>query len=503
MIAFSWTKPNGKKLEKAERFFWNPHPFSAMVGGIRNAKTTAACRRTIFLALAFPGNKGLMARYENTALEITTLAVFKDEIKRLNDNRWGAGPIIKRVNESDNFLELNNGSLIYWRHLDKPEDAQGTEWGSVHIDELHEVKEDTFNQLKARMTYWNPRRIAEFLANPEYMRMQREFLGCNVTPKAYFYITQNPSPNWTKTRIKDNVDNEFYVIESTTMDNLENLPPEWWDSVKNMPDEWKKRMLEGSWEIAGGQVYKEFSTSIHVIDEFPIPDYWERLRGIDFGLRNPTAVSWFAVDDFGNLFIYDEHYETGMLPEAHAKVIKAKSVKSSEGAIDYFNSYESNGKTYLRIIADPAGQSRSIVSGDRLFDEYMEHGISCESGNNDFSLGYTRVSQYLHVDPDHVHPITGEKGSPRLFIFRKCINTIKEYIGYEWENVKKPNERDASEKPKKKADHIMDETRYVIATRPEPSKLVKKQEPITRYVAMAKNAFTQANDDTDTGEVWN
>ena len=503
-VAFNWTKPNGQRLEKAERFFWNKHPFSAMVGGIRNAKSTSAVRRTIFLALAFPGNRQLIARYRNTDLEKTTLLIFKEEIKRINDGRWGPGPVISKVKEAENYVELVNGSCVYWAHLDKPEDVQGSEWGSVHIDELHECKEDTFNQLKARMTYWNPQRVGEFLASKERMRMQREFLGVNVRPTAYFYITQNPHPNWTKKRIKENVDGEFFVIESSTMDNIENLPPEWWDSVKNMPDDWKKRFLDGSWDIAGGQVYKEFSTNIHVIDEFPIPDWWERLRGLDFGLRNPTAVSWFASDEYGNLFIYDEHYETGMLPEAHAKVIKAKSLKLDQpdpSRPAYFNSYEHSGKTYLKIIADPSGRSQSIVSGDKLFDEYMEYGISCEPGNNDFAFGYMRVSQYLHLDPDHVHPITGEKGSPRLFIFRKCANTIKEFIGYEWEAVGDTEERDPSERPKKHADHLMDEIRYVMATRPEPSRIVTKQEPMGRHVAMAQNAFT--SEEKDDVETWN
>ncbi len=493
--AFSWLKPNGKRLEKAEKFFWNPHPFSAMVGGIRNAKTTAAVRRTIFLSLAFPGNKALEARYENTALEISTLAVFKEEIKRLNDGKWGPGPIIKKVNETDNFLELVNDSLIYWRHLDKPEDAQGTEWGIVHVDELHEVKEETFNQLKSRMTYWNPRRIAEFLANEKYMKWQKQFLGMNVTPQNYFYVTQNPSPNWTKKRIKENPQNEFYVIESSTMDNIENLPPEWWDSVKNMPDEWKKRFIEGSWEIAGGQVYKEFSTSIHVIDEIPLNPQWRRQLGQDFGLRHPTVVLWTATDEYGNVFVYNEHYEAGKLPEYHATVIKAKSDQ-------YVPTYEFEGKTFIETVADPSGKNRSIASAEKLFDEYLLHGIACKAANHDFPLGYTRVSQYLHVDPDHIHPVTGMRGSPRLFIFRNCQNTINEFISYEWKTLPDNVNRAESEEPKKVKDDAMDTLRYIMVERPEPSTIAKKQEPATHYQRAAAAAF-EPNEEEEAESLFN
>lgn len=489
-IAFNWTKPNGKKLEKAEAFFWNPHPFSAMVGGIRNAKTTAACRRTIFLALAYPGNRGLMARYENTDLEKSTLLIFKEEIARLNGGKFAPGPIIKRINNTDNVITLYNGSEIYWAHLDKPEDVQGSEWGSVHIDELHEIHEDTFNQLKSRMTFWNPMRIAEFRADKERLKMQKEILGYNVLPTNYFYITQNPNPNWTKKRIKENVNNEFYVIESTTEDNKENLPPGWYEEqLRTMPKEFIDRFMMNDWDIAGGTIYKEFATSIHVIDEFPIPTHWERLRGLDFGLRNPTAVSWFAADEYGNLFIYDEHYQTGMLPEGHAEVIKAKSIIPGGGPIRYFNSYNTDGKDYLSMIADPSGQNRSIANEEKLFDEYLTYGISCTPGNNNFSFGYTRVSQYLHVDLEHIHPITKQKGSPRLFVFRNCVNTINEFIGYAWKDVPTSQDRDPDEKPKKVNDHLMDEIRYVVASRPEPSVLPKDEPAPTAYARMAQSAF--------------
>lgn len=495
---FNWTKPNGKRLEKAEAFFWNPHPFSAMVGGIRNAKTTAAVRRGIFLSLAYPGNKGLIARYQNTDLESTTWYIFQEEIKRLNGGVWGPGQVIANINESKGIVTLTNGSTIWRKHLDKPEDAQGGEWGWVYIDELHEVAEDTFNQLKSRMTYWNNMRIDEFKADKHRLAMQKQVLGFNAEPTNYFFITQNPNPNWTKKRIKENVNKEFFVIESTTEDNKENLPPGWYEEqLRTMPKEFIDRFMMNDWDIAGGTIYKEFTTSIHVIDEFPIPVHWERLRGMDFGLRNPTAVSWFAADEYGNLFIYDEHYETGLLPEAHAKAIKAKSIMPGAGPITrYFNSYQrEDGKVYLSMIADPSGKNRSIANNEKLFDEYMTFGISCIPGNNDFAFGYNRVSQYLHVDPEHIHPITKQKGSPRLFVFRKCINTINEFIGYAWKDVPNGQDRDPEEKPKKVNDHLMDEIRYVLASRPEPSALPKDEPAATEHQILSSIAFTKQEND--------
>ena len=63
------------------------------------------------------------------------------------------------------------------------------------------------------------------------------------------------------------------------------------------------------------------------------------------------------------------------------------------------------------------------------------------------------------------------EGKAKLFIFRNCVNMIREIKGYFWGN---------NDAPTKKDDHAMDELRYYIMSRPEVPKFEVKKTEIER-----------------------
>jgi phage terminase large subunit len=455
MIAWNWgEKPNPKLI----KFCFSKAKYSVCAGGIRSGKTTAACRRAIFLSLAFPGNRGIIARHQATQLKISTIQIFEKELAKANEGKI-IGGFIKSWNRVEKILTFVNGSEIYFRHLDKPETIQGSEWGFIYIDEAHEVPEETYGQLKPRLTFWSDQEAELFMIDPKRKELQRQFLGFNAKPKPYLFITQNPHPGWTKKEFKEDVHGQYELTEITTRENEEFLGKGYADDLKKtMPEDWYNRFVEGSWDVAGGQVYKEFSTAIHVIDAFDIPAHWKRVICMDFGWNNPTAVLWMAIDDHGNIFVYDEHYQSRVLPSQHAIAIKAKSGDSGR----------------VVIWADPSGNNNSVSGRGSLFEEYRQHGIICQAADNDVATGIMRVSEYLHVDPDHVHPVKGSLGSPRFFFLRdRAPNAVQEILTYEWDSLPEGREGNDPERPKKHNDHALDALRYGVMTRPKPSELPK------------------------------
>ena len=79
--------------------------------------------------------------------------------------------------------------------------------------------------------------------------------------------------------------------------------------MKNIySDEFAKQEIYGDFIAFEGLVYKEFSRVVHVIDSFEIPEHWRRVRGIDFGFKNPFVCLFCALDEDNRLYIYDEHY---------------------------------------------------------------------------------------------------------------------------------------------------------------------------------------------------
>ena len=75
--------------------------------------------------------------------------------------------------------------------------------------------------------------------------------------------------------------------------------------------------------------------------------------------------------------------------------------------------------------------------------------------------GISRVKQYLR---------DGE-GRPRLFIFRNCVNLIREFKGYWWGR---------DDRPEKSDDHALDELRYYIMSKP---RVPKREETVSEIEA--------------------
>jgi phage terminase large subunit len=171
-----------------------------------------------------------------------------------------------------------------------------------------------------------------------------------------------------------------------------------------------------------GQIYKDYEKTI--IEPFEIPETWKRVIGIDYGLQNPTAIVFGAIDYDGNVYIYDEHYQSRLLIKDHARAIMTRV----EGRFDW-------------TVADWDAQENA---------EMADCGISTVRAKKDVIAGIQRVKSRLEVQPD---------GRPRLYVHERCVNTLRELGMYRWDPGKSGNER---ETPIKELDHAMDALRYMV-----------------------------------------
>jgi hypothetical protein len=196
-----------------------------------------------------------------------------------------------------------------------------------------------------------------------------------------------------------------------------------------------------------GQIYTEFDEMRHVKDVTDIPATWQRVIGIDYGLRNPTAILFGVIDYDSNLWITDEIYENGREVTYFTELIKAKMgndeyvayIDPSTSAHDHFR----DGVQYS------------------IFREFSDGGVPVQLANNQVIGGINKVKQMM---------IAGQ-----LFISPKCINLLREIKTYRWKD-KTADDANEPEQPVKCADHAADALRYMIATyfdasvRPEPKK---------------------------------
>jgi hypothetical protein len=202
------------------------------------------------------------------------------------------------------------------------------------------------------------------------------------------------------------------------------------------------RLRKGIWAGAEGMVYDDFDQQIHVIDPFPIPADWRRVRSIDFGFTNPFVCQWWALDGDGRLHLYREIYATH------------------------------------RIVSDWAADIHRLSAGDPPCDTVSDHdaedratllnaGIQTYPARKSVKPGIEAVQTRLRRAGD---------GRPRLFIHRGCrvgsadtylqearkpTCTLDEFDGYVW--ARPTDGRAAKEEPVKLNDHGMDAMRYAVA----------------------------------------
>jgi len=196
----------------------------------------------------------------------------------------------------------------------------------------------------------------------------------------------------------------------------------------------------------GGLVYSDFREEVNVVEPFNVPLEWYDNISIDPGLNNPLSCHWYACDYDGNVYVIAEHYEAKKDVEYHAGKIKEISNKLNWQRA-------SNGNIVALI--DSAANQRTLASSKSVSELFYDYGISVNTRvNKDLFSGISRVKSY----------IKNANGESKLFIFKNCVNLIKEIKGYYW------GEADV---PVKSNDHALDELRYYIMSRPDPAKKSK------------------------------
>ncbi|MCL2176809.1 MAG: terminase family protein [Firmicutes bacterium] len=201
----------------------------------------------------------------------------------------------------------------------------------------------------------------------------------------------------------------------------------------------------GKFKSFSGLVYPEFCERENVIEPFDVPREWYDIISIDPGLNNPLAAHFYALDFDGNIYVVYEHYEAGRDICHHSNKIKEICKK--------LNWHIGFGGRYDALI-DSAASQRTLASSKSVAELFYERGINVNTNiNKDVFSGIARVKSALK---------NGD-GVRRLFIFKNCVNMIRELKGYRW---------GVGDSPVKSDDHALDNLRYYIMSKREnkPSK---------------------------------
>ncbi len=196
----------------------------------------------------------------------------------------------------------------------------------------------------------------------------------------------------------------------------------------------------GNFFAGEGLVYPEFRPAQHVIEPFDVPRDWQCAVSIDPGLSNPTSCHFYAVDYDGVIYVVGEHYERGRDIDYHASKILELADR-----LNWCRDFSGR----LCALIDSAASQRTLASEKSVAELFAERGILVNTRvNKDLYSGIQRIKSLFAQNP------------PRIFIFKNCVNLIRELKGYWWGE---------GDRPRKVNDHALDELRYFVMTRPAPA----------------------------------
>lgn len=431
-------KKTGREEVQAQIIGW--------FGGYGSGKSRASLTEILLRALNNPKGTGLLTAPTLQQLKRTTLKTFFREVC--------PPPLIERYNKADGEIELVNGFIFYTIPSDDEDKIRSINAGLIHMEEASGINRTIYDQLLTRMR--DPFVKDRLLA-----------------------VCSNPDLGWIKDVFADNIDradpnhpnhDEYNPFIQTFIWPTElnaHLPSDFIEmNSRGKPEWWIKRYMKGSFEHAEGMVYPNFAKTLKTEAEYfaergitEIPKHWEKFINLDYGLRNPTAVYWSAIDyETGTVVTYQEHYKADTLVPQHAKEIKPKIDEIPSGTLRF-------------MVADPSIANRTDpVNGKSVQALYQEYGLYFGPGNNDIVAGLLKVNSYI------------ERGK-WIILKDRCPNLAKEGIAYKYPEVSMDDKKNPDEKPVKKDDHAMDSMRYGFMRLPDDPDLLKtfSANPPKRY----------------------
>jgi len=375
------------------------HTFVLYSGAFGAGKTLLICNIVIRECINNPGSLWFMGSQTVPQLRDTVVRTFLQECELYDEEISKAVSgfkLVKSWKPSILSLTFFNGSEVLFRSCDNPTKFKSLNLDGFALDEPVDIDEQVFLMLQGHLRGKNTKHHIGVLAG-------------------------NPSgkTNWVYRRFFVDKNKEFFVVHTTTYDNLF-LPDGY---IRNCEDsfdaEYAKRYLHGEWGDFEGLIYKDFNVSTHVCDvrdkKF---EYF--LGGYDDGFRNPACLLTIGVTSDSHLSVVNEFYEHG---------------KTSDDIVSEI--CEINRVYPMRkIFVDPSAQNIIGLMKDKH--------LSVFEANNDVDNGIAHLKMFFKNNV-----ISVDYG---------CKNLIKELQSYRYE--RDFMNKNQSERPLKKDDHACDALRY-------------------------------------------
>jgi len=316
--------------------------YNAYIGGFGSGKTHVLVHQALRMGGGAKPSRGLVGAPTYKMLEDTTQKKFFD----ICPPSW-----IAEYSKSRGILTLRNGTEVIFRSLERPERLSGLELDWFDLDEIGEVKEDTFKMLQGRLrrpggihkgcgvgnpagpTHWTYRYFIELAKkHPEAYRLVQATSYENTFLPKHFTEDMDISFGVGTVYHKRYVLGEFAAFEGAYWVNFDSRPYD-----------------EGGHKLRMDQVMGVFTG---------IPHFG---KVVDFGFEHPLACLWYATDG-DTIVFFDEYVQKHGLIKWHCLQIREREKQHQElfGAHllgPVYTDHEAVSRAEFSAAKDDAGNS--------------------------------------------------------------------------------------------------------------------------------------------------
>lgn len=389
--------------------FLRNHDHELMLcGGADMGKTWASCVKS-FMLCADKNRKGVhgcMVRKTFNSIQESGARTFNTITAGTGLRRYGG------TQHTEKWV-FPNGSELVCVGLDNPDKLLSSEWDFVQVIQSEQLSLSDWESIAHRCT-----------GRGAVVAWPQVFGDCNP----------GGSRHWIRERAKAG---KLTMLSATHKDN-----PALYDDNGNILPEGKKRigilestltgirrkrLLEGIWATAEGAVFDTFDASVHVTTRNPAEMVkWHLCE--DEGYTNPAAILLIGEDTDGRWHIFQEFYQSGILPSRIVTLSKEW--------------YDRNQVKRIAVDAAAAG----------LIADLLAAGMNAVGGKGRIIDGINAIQNRLKVQGDN---------RPRLTIDPSCVCTINEFESHIWSANKSDGTPRPKDTPLDKDNHSIAAIRYL------------------------------------------
>lgn len=248
-----------------------------LFGGSRSGKTFLLVRNLVMRALKAPGSRHAIFRFRYNHLRASVILDTFPKVMKV------AFPGVQyTMHTQDGYAELPGGSQVWFAGLDdkdRTEKILGMEFATLYFNECSQIPYGSVSTAMTRLAQLTEQKIQ---GKPPKPLKLRAFYDCNPPNKSHWTYRLFVEKMDPETRENVRRPEDYASFQINPKDNVENLSPEYLETLEGLPSRMRSRFLEGKWADANpNALFPEENIDKWRVMDGVLPDMVRVVVGVD------------------------------------------------------------------------------------------------------------------------------------------------------------------------------------------------------------------------------